>query len=204
MTFLKICGIASLEHAQTAVSCGANALGFVFALSKRQITPDLARKICSLLPETVYKVGVFVNCPRDEVKSILTYAGLTALQFHGDEPPEYCAIWRVPVWKGFRIQSGEDLLQLQDFAVDAYLLDASSPGSYGGTGKTCDWTLAKMAVQQGYKVILAGGLHPGNVEQAVQVVRPYGVDVSSGVETNGVKDPVLIQQFIKKVRAAGE
>lgn len=184
------------------MQAGAEALGFVFAPSRRKIPVDLAGKICGELPGNVAKVGVFVNHPRKEVEYILKYTGLNTLQFHGDESPEYCSGWAVPVWKAIRVQSSGDILRLDSYDVDAYVLDSYSSDHYGGSGRTFDWQAAQKAVKSGYKIILAGGLTPANVQQAIQVVAPHGVDVSSGVERSGRKDLMLIAEFIRKVREA--
>ncbi|MGB9791029.1 MAG: phosphoribosylanthranilate isomerase [Thermacetogeniaceae bacterium] len=199
MIRVKICGISDLEGALAAVEAGAHALGFVFADSPRRVEPEAARAIVRALPPFVVKVGVFVNAPRDEVEEIAGYCGLDALQFHGDEPPEYCAGWRYPVIKAFRLRDRSVLQELPRYRVSAWLLDAFVPRKAGGTGITCDWGLAREAAALG-RVILAGGITPENVKEAIRVVRPFAVDVSSGVESDGRKDPRKIRSLLAEVR----
>jgi phosphoribosylanthranilate isomerase len=210
MVRVKICGIRTLEAARAAVEAGAHALGFVFAPSPRQVTPQEAERIIRALPPFVSRVGVFVDAPRREVLEIAGVCRLDALQFHGGEAPDYCRGWQQQVIKAFRLRNGSVLEQMDRFEVEACLLDAYVPGQAGGTGQCCDWDLARQAAVPGSsgaggrvpprRIILAGGLTPDNVEQAIRQARPYAIDVSSGVETGGVKDPDKIRALLKAVR----
>ncbi len=198
--WIKICGIQTTETAIKAVNYGADAIGFVFGPSRRRVTPDLAREIIEALPGPVEKVGVFVNLPAIEVSQIAEYCGLDTLQFHGTETVSYCRSFRQRVIKALRIHREGDLEELKHYSgVDTFLLDAYVPGVPGGTGTSFDWRLAHRA--RGYgRIIIAGGLHAGNVLSAISAGHPDGVDVSSGVETGGKKDPEKIRRFIDVIR----
>ncbi len=199
MVRVKICGITDLEGALAAVEAGAHAVGFVFAESPRRVDPATVRRIVLNLPPFVSKVGVFVNAPREEVEEIADYCGLDTLQFHGQEPPEYCAGWRYAVIKAFRVRDRSFLQEMSRYRVSACLLDACVPGKAGGTGVRCDWELAREAAALG-PVILAGGINRENVEEAIRTVRPFAIDVSSGVESGGRKDPQKIRSLLAEVR----
>jgi len=199
MVRVKICGIRTMEAALAAVEAGADALGFVFASSARQIEPGEAARIIEQLPPFISTVGVFVDAPRQQVQEIAETCRLDLLQFHGEEPPAYCRGWRQPVVKGFRVRDDSVLEQVSRYDVAACLLDAYVPGQAGGTGRSFNWELARQT-GSGRCIILAGGITPENVEQAVSQARPYAIDVSSGVETGGVKDPVKIAALLKAVR----
>jgi phosphoribosylanthranilate isomerase len=211
MVRVKICGIRTLEAALAAVEAGTHALGFVFAPSPRRVTPQEAEQIIRELPPFVSKVGVFVDAPRPEAQEIAGSCRLDALQFHGGEAPDYCRGWRQQVIKAFRLRDGSVLEQMDRYDVDACLVDAYVPDLARGTGQCCDWGLARRAVERAGKhaggrpgerrrIILAGGITPYNVEQAIRQVRPYAVDVSSGVETGGVKDLDKIRALLRAVR----
>lgn len=200
---VKICGLTRLSDALEAVRLGADALGFNFwPGSKRFIAPAAARAIIRALPPLVTTVGVFVDPTRDEARSAAAVSGVQVLQLHGDEPPELCAQLALPVLKGLRVSGPETLALLDRYAgVSGFLLDAASPG-YGGSGLTFDWSLAAGAARRA-TVVLAGGLTPANVAEAVRAVRPYAVDVASGVESApGVKDPELVSRFIRAAKEA--
>lgn len=201
---VKICGIKTEEVACYAVECGAEALGFVFAESKRQITALQAKKIIDELPDHVWKVGVFVNEDASIVKDIAETAGLTHIQLHGDEDPgEYKTIG-LPLIRSLSVRSQEDLIEVETMKADYILLD-SPPGEYrGGNGSSFDWEQANQYGQLKSNVILAGGLDFENVSLAIAKVNPFMVDVSSGVETNGEKDLLKIKQFINKAKKTGE
>lgn len=202
MVLIKICGITSREDALLAVELGADALGFIFTNSPRRVTPEEAAAVTSVLPPTVCKIGVFLDQQEEEVKSIADSCGLDGLQFHGRETPAYCGKFTQKVIKAFRIRDIGDLKALSLYDVDALLLDSYDEKLPGGTGKSFDWNLAVEAKRYG-KIILSGGLNPKNVFSAVQTVRPYAVDVSSGVETlPGKKDAVRLRAFIEEVRRA--
>lgn len=199
MVRVKICGITSVEEALAAVDCGAHALGFVFAGSPRRVDPVQARRIVRELPPFVCKVGVFVNAGREDVVGVAEYCGLDALQFHGEESPGYCRDWRWPVIKAFRVRDISFLEEIARYRVSAYLLDAFVPGRRGGTGVSFNWELAREAGRFG-RIVLAGGISPANVEEAVKLVNPFAIDVSSGVETGGRKDPEKIRSLLATVR----
>lgn len=196
---VKICGITSRSDALAAVGAGADALGFMFyPASKRHVAPEAVAAFVGDLPPFVVKVGVFVDASEDDVRRIAGTCGLDALQFHGDETPAYCARFGpTPVIKAFRVADQSSLAALPSFAVSAWLLDSYVAGQLGGTGERFNWNLAVEARSLGRPVILAGGLTPENVAEAVQQVAPYAVDVSSGVESApGRKDPAKLRAFI--------
>ena len=199
MVKVKICGITEVEAALAAVAAGADALGFVFAPSRRRVTKEKAKEIIEMLPPFVDRVGVFVNMPPREVAEIAEFCGLTTIQLSGDEPPDYPVPERYKVIKTFHLREDILLPDLDRYRADAFLFDTYRPGCYGGTGETFNWeSLQKIASPK--PVILAGGLNPVNVQQAILTVRPYGVDVSSGVESNGRKDAAKIKEFVKRAK----
>ncbi len=202
-TRVKICGITNLDDALCAVDAGADALGFVFyPKSPRYLDPDVAREIIQLLPPLVTVVGVFVDEQIKTVREIETYCYLRLLQFHGNETPEYCEWYTGRVLKAFRMRNASVLDEMKRYHVSGYLLDSYSEKGYGGTGESFDWSLARRAAAR-KPVLLAGGLNAGNVGEAVAAVRPFGVDVSSGVErAPGRKDPRKVRQFLQAVRKA--
>jgi phosphoribosylanthranilate isomerase len=200
---VKICGVTTVGDALHAAACGADALGFVFfAGSPRCVTPAQARAISEELPPFVTRVGLFVNETPERIRAIAGECGLDAIQLHGDEPPEFCRELPLRVIKALRIRDAASLAGHESFQVSALLLDAWVGGAYGGTGLAFNWELATGVARQ-RPVILAGGLTPANVAEAVRQVRPYGVDVSSGVESGpGKKDPEKVAQFIRMAREA--
>ncbi len=200
---VKICGITNPDDALAAVEYGADALGFVFyPKSPRYITPEKAAAITSLLPPFISTVGVFVNEKPDIILQIMKMTGIRVLQLHGSETPDTCKIW-TPVVKSFRVADFTDLKPLEEYkGVSAYLLDTYSQSEYGGTGRIFNWDIAVEAKREG-RIILAGGLTPENIEMAVHHVKPYAVDVSSGVEAKkGKKDLNKLKEFIGKARRA--
>ncbi len=207
MTYVKICGITNLEDALRAAALGADLLGFVFhPPSPRYVTPKTAREIGAAVRReapSVRTVGVFVDLPAETVRAIAIQCGLDCVQLHGSEPPAtatHLADAGFEVFKAFRIRDGSELDRLDRYRVAAYLLDAYSPVLPGGTGHTFDWDLAVRAKEYG-RIILAGGLTPDNVAAAIQAVRPWGVDVSTGVEAApGRKDHAKLERFIAAVR----
>lgn len=204
MVRVKICGITSLDDAAVAVDSGADALGFVFFKgSPRYVTPEHAFSIIRELPAFVTVVGVFVDEEPREIERIASEACLDVIQFHGDEQPEACRMAR-RMLKAIRVKSIDSLEPLKHFRdkVSAFLLDAYSPDALGGTGLKFNWDIAVEAKQFG-RIILAGGLTPDNIQQAVRHVRPYGVDVSSGVERDkGRKDHEKVKIFIERAKTA--
>ena len=201
MVKVKICGITSLEDALTAISAGADALGFVFHTeSPRHIFPEQAAAIIKQLPPFIQAVGLFVNESRDTVNSTADLCGLDIVQLHGDETPNFCDSINRRIIKAFRIKDFFSLDAVNDYCVAACLLDAWSPAAHGGTGQTFNWEIASAAAAQ-KPIILAGGLTPGNVAEAVRQVKPYAVDVSSGVESSpGHKDSEKVRNFIFQAR----
>lgn len=203
-TPVKICGITRPEDALTAVRCGARALGFVFyEKSPRCIAPAQAAAIIARLPPFVSAVGLFVNAQAAAVHAALAAAPLDLLQFHGEESPVYCAAFARPFLKALRVRPGSDLIQYaRDFGMArGLLLDAFVDGRHGGTGESFDWSLIPPHLP--LPVVLSGGLHAGNVESAIRRVRPWAVDVSSGVEASpGVKDPAKLAAFFRGVSDA--
>ncbi len=202
MARIKICGITNIEDALYAADLGVDALGFVFySQSPRHIEPKKARKIIQQLPPFLAKVGVFVNETAARVNEIIELTGIDVVQLHGQEAPEYCQRFERKVVKAFRIAPDFDPAQIEVYEVDAYLLDTYVRGIYGGTGEVFNWEIAKRAEQYG-RIILAGGLNPGNIKEAICQVEPYGVDISSGVEIRpGEKDKRKLEQLVLQVRS---
>ena len=198
---VKVCGTTRLKDALLAVACGADAIGFIFyKKSPRYVTLKTAKEICSKLPPFVHRVGVFVNETAEAINLIADRCGLDTVQLHGDESPAFCKKIKHRVIKAVRIKDSGSLGGLSQYTVDGYLLDTFKEDQWGGTGKVFDWTLAQRAKRYG-PVIIAGGLNPRNVKEAIRQVQPYGVDVSSGVEQSpGKKDPKKLKAFLKAVR----
>jgi phosphoribosylanthranilate isomerase len=198
---VKICGITNVDDALAAVDAGADALGFMFYEgSPRNVSPKVVGEIVRQLPPFIAKVGVFVNALEGIVHRIAAECGLDTLQFHGDESPELCQKFLpLKVYKAFRIQDIDSLQAIPAFKTDAWLLDSFVPGKSGGTGATFNWDLAAEAKKLGRSIILAGGLTPENVAEAVAKVQPYAVDVSSGVESSpGRKDLKKLRAFVSR------
>jgi phosphoribosylanthranilate isomerase len=200
---IKICGITNLEDAQLAAELGADALGFIFyPKSPRYIRVTDAANICHRLPPFVTKVGVFVDELEYEIEKALGECLLTALQFHGDEPPGFCQKFAAKAIKAIRVRAAESLRAAAEYDVDALLLDTYTDAQRGGTGMAFDWSLAVQAKQFGPPIILSGGLNADNVSEAIRAVQPYAVDVSSGVEREpGRKDPDKLRRFIERVKS---
>jgi phosphoribosylanthranilate isomerase len=201
MTLVKICGITTLADAMVAVEAGADALGFNFYRpSPRYIRPEKAREIIDRLPESILKVGVFVNEDVESVARIATEANLSAVQLHGDETPEYChELAGQYVIKVFRAGDGVDV---ETYGVDAILLDTKDDLLRGGTGRVFDWSIAQRTNDSTPKLFLAGGLSPENVAEAITTVRPYAVDACSSLEESpGRKDHTRVRAFVKAVRS---
>jgi phosphoribosylanthranilate isomerase len=204
MTRVKICGITRPEDAQAAARAGADAIGLVFfAKSPRNVEIEQAASIANALPPFVTSVALFVNPQADHVVTVLQRVRPDVLQFHGEESPEFCRSFGVPYLKAVRVRPETDLLQSAALYADAQglLLDAWSAGAHGGTGERFDWSLIPADLPK--SPILAGGLSPANVRLAIETVKPWAVDVSSGVEAaKGIKDAALIAAFMKEVRNA--
>lgn len=199
MVRVKICGITNVHDARRAAKLGADALGFNFyPKSPRFIKPARARAIVAALPPLLTTVGVFVNEEAGKVIETCRICGLDAVQLHGHEPPRVVeSILGIRRIKAIRIRDRSDIKLCRRYRVEAYLLDAYVPEQYGGTGETFNWSLAREAREFG-PVILAGGLTPDNVEEAITKAQPYAVDVASGIESSpGKKDKDLMAEFIK-------
>lgn len=200
-TLVKICGIKTLEVAIAAIENGADALGFVFAESKRKLSKEEAKKIIDKLPKDVIKIGVFVNASSGELKEIYDYCGLDYLQMHGDESPEFCESLKLPYIRAFGTKGELDSNFIEQYNSYGYLFDAPAGKYGGGNGTTFDWkVLHSLSPSIRKKLILAGGLNIDNVKKAVEEINPFMVDVSSGVETDGVKDIDKIKKFIAEVK----
>jgi phosphoribosylanthranilate isomerase len=196
---IKICGITSHADAFAAAEAGAHALGFMFyERSPRAISPAAAAEIIRQLPPFVAKVGVFVDAPQEFIRQTISQCGLDTLQFHGGESSAFCSQFDLRTIKAFRVRGEETLRELPAYETSAWLLDSFVPDQFGGTGAKFNWELASAAKKLGRPIILAGGLTPENVGEAVRQVQPYGVDVSSGVEAKpGRKDHGKIRAFVE-------
>ncbi|MCH5472902.1 phosphoribosylanthranilate isomerase [Bacillus cereus] len=198
---VKICGITDMETAKRACEYGADALGFVFAESKRKIIPKRAEEIIQELPANVLKIGVFVNESVEVIQKIADECGLTHVQLHGDEDNYQIRRLNIPSIKSLGVTSESDMKNAQGYETDYILFDSPKEKFHGGNGKTFSWELlGHMPKELRKKTILAGGLNALNIEEAIRTVRPYMVDVSSGVETEGKKDVEKIKQFIIKAK----
>lgn len=198
MTKIKICGITNIEDALMVTELGADAVGFVFAPSRRKVNPQTAKEIIESIPSFITTVGVFMNSDIEEVNQITDITKIDVIQLHGDEPSEYCGKIKRRVIKRVSIHESDTsemiISRMEQYKVSAYLLD---PGA--GDGKAFDW---KKAIGIDYPLIIAGGLTPENVKGVIELLRPYGVDVSSGVEKSfGVKDKEKVNEFVKEVRS---
>ena len=219
MTKLKTCGLREMEHVRAAVAAGADLLGFVFVPGvRRRLPEEVARALIAEYRSHAGSggprvVGLFANQPLDDVNRIVGYCGLDIVQLCGDEPPDYWQRVDVPAIKQVKVRDTGDRSQILPRVLEAVdevvahgcipLLDKHEEGSLGGTGRTFDWAIAAEAAER-HELLLAGGLTPDNVGQAIDVVSPWGVDVSSGIETDGVKDPRKIARFAQAVRRADE
>ena len=203
MTRVKICGLREAAHARAAVEAGADMLGFIFYPAvRRYVEPTVVRDLLAELPRGAFEaVGVFVNESPARIEEIAAMVGLDLVQLSGDEPAELSARLGRPVVRTVHVDAATTAEQIAERAAGARLihLDAKKAGQYGGTGASFDWRIARGASELG-PVLLAGGLSPGNVAEAIQVGTPWGVDVSSGVERDGVKDPELIHAFVRAAR----
>ncbi|MBL6766275.1 MAG: phosphoribosylanthranilate isomerase [Verrucomicrobiae bacterium] len=200
---VKICGITRIEDAMACVEAGADALGLNFYEPSPRFLPlDRAAEITRHLPPFVARVGLFVNATEETIRATVEKTGINTLQFHGDETPEFCARFApMKVIKAFRMQGSQTLRELAQYNVDALLLDSYEADIPGGTGMIFNWDLARQAKDEGKPIILAGGLNPENVAEAIHETWPYAVDVASGVEIEkGRKDADLVRRFIATVR----
>jgi len=199
MVRVKICGITNNEDAQKAVYYGAWAIGFIFyKKSPRYISASKARKIIEALPPFVTPVGVFVNLKDRAVRDICQFTRIRTLQFHGEEDPGFCRRFKdYKIIKSFRVNNNFDFAEVKKYNVDAYLFDTFQEDAYGGSGRSCNWKLLN-GFQSDKPILLSGGLKAENVKEALEEVRPFALDVSSGVEKSpGIKDPRLIRGFFE-------
>lgn len=197
---VKICGITNIEDAMLAIEAGADALGFVFASGPRRITPEEARNIIAHLPPFVQKIGVFVDEDPETVNSISNFCSLDWIQLHGSEPAGVRELMNRPVIKGLRIKDESSLQVLETYNDYFLLLDSYHPEKPGGTGIVSDWDLVSKVARQ-RPIILAGGLNPENISEAIARVKPYAVDASSGIESYpGKKNHSLVKQFIIRAK----
>jgi phosphoribosylanthranilate isomerase len=207
MVKIKVCGITNLEDALAAIEFGADYLGFNFyPPSSRCITPEKAREMIARLPAAIEKFALFVNEPKERVREVLAAGaadgkgGFSGVQLHGEETPDYCRGWDLKIIKAFRVKDRDSLQSMADFPADYYLVDSWAPG-YGGSGAPFPWSWLEGLKAE--KLILAGGLHADNVAEAIRLVRPYGVDVCTGVEAQpGIKDHAKLKAFISAVQSA--
>lgn len=202
-TLVKICGVTTPEQALACVAAGADWIGLNgWPKSRRFIPLERMREITQELPDGVTTVGVFVNATADTLHEAVEDGGVACVQLHGDETPEFAKNLRVPWFRAFRPGPKFQIESIADYGQARFLLDAYRHGHYGGTGQTLDWELAQQATQHG-QLLLAGGLTPANVAEAIRRVRPFGVDTASGVESApGVKDLAKVRAFVQAVRAA--
>lgn len=202
MVKVKICGLRTAAEVEAAVAAGADAVGFVLSPGPHRVAVDDARQAASAVPPHVCRVGVFVDEPLSLMQELADLLRLDFLQLHGGEPPALVAACPRPVVKAFRLRREEELDGMREYAglVRAFLVDAYHPALPGGSGRRADWGLARRAAALGVPLVLAGGLNPQNVGEAIRQVAPAAVDVSSGVEREGRKDPLLMQKFVEAVR----
>ena len=203
MTQLKICGITNKEDALYAAGGGTAALGFIFyPSSSRYIKPEEARKIISVLPDELVKVGVFVNEKADEIKRVMEYCGLDMVQLHGDESPEFCREFTTSqIIKAVELKNDNDLNRAFDYDVAALLVDSRHAGLYGGTGRKANWKLA-CRIKNKKQLILSGGLNEENIAEAMQTVAPAALDINSGVESEpSKKDHAKLARIFDIIRA---
>lgn len=200
MTKVKICGLMESQHVKVAVDAGADAIGFVFAPSKRRISIQEAKELAKDIPSHVEKIGVFVNASIEELQQTYREVPLDFVQLHGDENAELIQEAGLPSIKALSVRSVEDVERASQYEADYFLFDTPGTEFRGGSGLTFDWELMNGAGVSTDKVILAGGLKPDNVGEAIRRVKPYMVDVSSGVELDGRKDEQLIRAFVQAVK----
>ena len=201
---VKVCGITNVSDARSAVRCGVDALGFVFANSPRKVSPERARAIVAAIPPFVCPVALFVDAESDYIREVCDFCGISTVQLHGNEPSSLLpALHPLKIIKAIRVKQRSDVSTVERYMCDAYLLDTHVQGKQGGTGQTFNWEWAAKAKRHG-PLILAGGLTPENVGEAIRVTKPYAVDVSSGVElAPGEKSGKLIEAFVRATQETG-
>ncbi|MEZ7172343.1 phosphoribosylanthranilate isomerase [Sporosarcina sp. OR05] len=199
MTKVKICGLMETEHVEAAVEAGVDAVGFVFAPSRRRVAIAQAKELARSVPEHVLKIGVFVNATAEELAFAYREVPLDVVQYHGEESAEFIQRVGLPSIKVVAVRGADDVMDVREAKTDFVLVDAPGIEFKGGSGKVFDWSLLKGELPK-ERMIVAGGLHAGNVRDAIRQVRPFMVDVSSGVEKDGRKDASLIREFIREVK----
>lgn len=200
MTKVKVCGLMESKYVKTAVEAGVDAIGFVFAPSRRRVSLKRAIELASLVPANVLKIGVFVDASADEIKRIYKDVPLDYIQYHGNESPDFIKQIGLPSIKVLSVYSDEDVKRAEQYEVDFLLFDTPGKEFKGGSGETFNWHLLQESEVPLNKLILAGGLTPGNVGEAIRLAKPYMVDVSSGVEIDNRKDDDLIRAFVHAVK----
>lgn len=200
MTKVKICGLMEKQHVTAAVEAGADAIGFVFAPSKRRVTVEQAKELARDIPPHVLKIGVVVDASREELETYYREVPLDFIQYHGDENPGFIREVGLPSIKALSVRSEEDVVCAAEYDTDFFLFDAPGTDYKGGSGNTFDWRLMEASGIRSDRIVLAGGLNTANVQEAIARVKPYMVDVSSGVESNGRKDEQLIRTFLQTVK----
>lgn len=204
MSKVKICGLMKSEHVTAAVQAGVDAIGFVFAPSRREVTIEQAKELAKLVPPSVWKIGVFVDASKEQLHKTFREVPLDFIQYHGDETPEFIRQVGLPSIKALAVETEADAIRAAGYDVDYYLFDTPGVEYKGGSGKTFDWSLLEHAGVSKTQVILAGGLHAGNVREALDQVHPFMVDVSSGVEIAKEKDTKRIQAFIHTAKGRSD
>jgi len=200
MVKIKICGMMSMDDIEAVNKLKPDYAGFIFAPGRRRLTVAKAQELCAALHKDILSVGVFVNEKPEVIRYVQEECGLNVLQIYQDNNENEVS-FSGTIWRAIRIKDKSSLLAIKSKKADAYLLDAYSEAAYGGTGETFNWELVQYAAR-GAKIVLAGGLTPDNVEQAIAIAAPYAVDTSSGVETDGVKDKSKIKDFVDRARRA--
>jgi phosphoribosylanthranilate isomerase len=199
MTKVKICGLMELENVKAAVEAGADAVGFVFAPSRRRVAIAQAKELAKFVPDHVMKIGVFVNAEQEELEQTFREVPLDFIQYHGGESSEFIEKVGLPSIKVLSVHGSEDIEKVHGFETEYVLFDTPGVEFSGGSGKVFDWSLVEKDVPRD-RLILAGGLNAQNVKDAIRQVRPYMVDVSSGVEVDHKKDTTLICEFVQAVK----
>ncbi len=199
MVKVKICGMMRMQDIDAVNEYKPEYAGFIFAPSRRRLTVELARELCAALSKDILRVGVFVNEKTEVMSHVKQQCGLDILQIYQDNYADDMALYG-QIWRAIRVKDARGLSLIDETAADAYLLDAYSKTAYGGMGETFDWELARTAAERA-KIVLAGGLTPNNVREAISTVSPFAVDVSSGVETDGQKDADKMRTFIERARS---
>lgn len=199
MTKIKICGLTRLDDVIWANELLPDYVGFIFAESRRRIDEKKANEIARKLDPKIKKIGVFVNSTMDYIDSVLSDCMIDIIQLHGEESPSFCSRSSLPVWKAFRIKTRDSLNDIKNYNVKAILLDGYHPNAYGGVGVSFPWNWANEIDTNDTSIVIAGGIDADNVVSVIKKLKPFAVDVSSSVETNGIKDRRKIKNFLRRV-----